>query len=67
MQRLKKEHNSCVLLISRTLEEDEEGDTFSTLFSLVDIKISLPNVQNGVNALALSTNSTNYIKQFDIS
>ena len=42
--------------------------TLSTTFlSNVDINFSLPIVQNEQYALTLSTNSTNYIKQFDIS
>ena len=50
------------------LEERRKEETLSTLFSQLLISTSLSCFsQNELMPLALSTNSTNYIKQFDIS
>ena len=45
----------------------EMEETLSTIFSQMLISLSLTKMHKWTNALTLSTNSINYIKQFDIS
>ena len=53
--------------IKNTLKKEDGRDSLYTFLSNVDINFSLSFLTNELMHLTLSTNSTNYIKQFDIS
>ena len=51
----------------KNLEEEDGRDSLYTFLSRIDINFPLQFFTNELMPLTLSTNSTNYIKQFDIS
>ena len=63
MDLLEKRTQHLCFWISRTLRRKKKGrDSLYTFLSIVDINFSLLFLTNELMHLALSTNSTNYIK-----